>query len=192
MQGGPDMILTGDEIRVQMNLGHIVIEPFNVAQLNPNSYNLKLSPILKVYTENVLDVRKENPTETIEIPESGFLLLPGGLYLGSTVEWTETKIHAPMLEGRSSLGRLGVSVHVTAGFGDIGFKGNWTLEITVEKPTIIVPYIEICQICYMLACGKIGATYNGKYQGDTVPEGSRIFTEIQSGGHSMDGKRKQG
>lgn len=114
------MILTGKEI--QKRIGNdIVITPYSEKQLNPNSYNLRLHEELLVYTELPLDMKKPNPAEKLVIPESGLLLKPGILYLGRTLESTETHNLVPMLEGRSSIGRLGMLVHVTAGFGDVGF-----------------------------------------------------------------------
>ncbi len=93
-------------------------------------------------------MKEKNPTAQLVIPKEGLLLQPGRVYLARTVERTFTDKYVPMLEGRSSVGRLGISVHVTAGFGDIGFNGHWTLEITVEQPTVIYPDVEICQIYY--------------------------------------------
>lgn len=116
------MILSGKEI--QNKLGkEIIIKPFNEKQLNPNSYNLRLHNKLLVYEENILDMKKVNSTREIIIPNEGFLLEPNKLYLGRTVEYTETDKYVPMVEGRSSVGRLGLFIHVTAGFGDVGFKG---------------------------------------------------------------------
>lgn len=141
------MILTGKEI--QKRIGNdIVITPYSEKQLNPNSYNLRLHEELLVYTELPLDMKKPNPAEKLVIPESGLLLKPGILYLGRTLESTETHNLVPMLEGRSSIGRLGMLVHVTAGFGDVGFKGFWTLEISVIQPLIVYPGVEVCQIFY--------------------------------------------
>lgn len=131
------MILTGKEI--QKRIGNdIVITPYSEKQLNPNSYNLRLHEELLVYTELPLDMKKPNPAEKLVIPESGLLLKPGILYLGRTLESTETHNLVPMLEGRSSIGRLGMLVHVTAGFGDVGFKGFWTLEISVIQPSSFI------------------------------------------------------
>ncbi|HEY5575676.1 MAG TPA: dCTP deaminase, partial [Clostridiaceae bacterium] len=114
------MILSGREIKNKMGK-EIVIEPFSEKQLNPNSYNLKLHNELLVYDEEVLDMKKQNKVKSIVIPEEGLVLEPGKLYLGRTVEYTETDKYVPMLEGRSSVGRLGLFIHVTAGFGDVGF-----------------------------------------------------------------------
>lgn len=166
-------ILGGKEIQKQVELGKIKIAPFDEKRVGPNSYNLTLSNILKVYKDGTLDMKKANETETIIIPEEGFVLKPGELYLGSTNEFTGTDEFVPMLEGRSSLGRLGISIHVTAGFGDIGFAGNWTLEITAEKPVKIYPNIDVCQIYYHDVQGDYHL-YRGKYLNQTVPTESRM------------------
>ena len=139
------MILSGKEI-INRQGNDIIIDPFNEKQVNPNSYNLKLHNELVVYDSNILDMKKNNTGTKMIIPEEGLLLESNKLYLGRTVEYTETHNLIPMLEGRSSVGRLGLFVHVTAGFGDVGFKGYWTLEIFCVQPIKIYPNIEICQI----------------------------------------------
>lgn len=159
-------MLSGLEIkrRVEENDG-IYIQDFDVKRLNPNSYNLRLHPTLKVYKDYTLDMKKKNDTIDIEIPESGYKLVPGTLYLGRTIEATATHGLVPNINGRSSMGRLGVGVHVTAGFGDNGFTSDfWTLEITVVQPIFIYPNIEICQIWYAPLEGDPSIEYQGKYQ----------------------------
>ena len=116
------MILSGRAI--QKHIGSdIIIEPYDPKRVNPNSYNLSLHNELLVYTGNTLDMKQANPTECIVIPEEGLVLEPNRLYLGRTNEYTKTERYVPMLEGRSSTGRLGLFIHVTAGFGEIGFAG---------------------------------------------------------------------
>lgn len=172
------MILTGEEIRRQVATGTIFIENFNSARLGPNSYNLRLAPDLLVYREAVLDMAKDNRTRRLTIPPEGMVLKPGKLYLGRTVERTRTDKFIPMLEGRSSVGRLGMGIHVTAGFGDIGFDGPWTLEITVTEPLRIYPMVEIAQIYFHVPAGETSMQYRGKYQWelDVVP--SRLWREL--------------
>jgi dCTP deaminase len=121
---------------------------------------------------------KRNPVEELYIPKSGRLLYPGGLYLGRTVEHTETKRFVPMIEGRSSVGRLGIFVHVTAGFGDIGFSGTWTLEITVVKPVIIYPFVPICQLYFHTVEGDFDLYKSTKYQGQKKIVSSRFWKDI--------------
>ena len=117
------LILSG--LAIKQHIGReIIIDPFDETRLNPNSYNLSLHDELLTYTRDTLDMRHDNPTETHKIPREGFMLLPGKLYLGRTAEYTTTEGYIPMLEGRSSIGRLGICIHVTAGFGDVGFAGR--------------------------------------------------------------------
>lgn len=158
------MILSGLKIRDEIRKGTIQIEPYNEKQLNPNSYNLRLHNELLVYTEPVLDVKKPNGYKIISIPEDGLVLEPGVLYLGRTLEYTATQGFVPMLEGRSSIGRLGLCVHVTAGFGDVGFAGYWTLEIHAVQPVKVYPGIEVCQIYYHTIEGDFESYSSGKYQ----------------------------
>ncbi|WP_142412946.1 dCTP deaminase [Hathewaya massiliensis] len=172
------MILSGKEIKNRLNKD-IFIEPFNEKQLNPNSYNLKLHNELLVYDENVLDMKKENKASKIIIPEEGLLLEPGKLYLGSTVEYTKTDKVVPMLEGRSSVGRLGLFIHITAGFGDVGFSGYWTLEIFCVQPIIIYPNVEICQIYYHDINGEYSKYNSGKYQNNEGIQPSLLFKDFK-------------
>jgi dCTP deaminase len=172
------MILTGNSIHDCVTAGLIVIRPYRQEQINPNSYNLKLGNKLLVYKDFPLDMRKQNAVEEITIPEEGLYLNPGVLYLGETEEYTETPHHVPCIEGRSSVGRLGMQVHLTAGFGDTGFKGKWTLEITVVHPLKVYAGTEICQISYQNVFGKISA-YTGKYLGQEGVIASRLFEDFK-------------
>lgn len=156
------MILTDADIRKEVKSGRIRISGFDERKLGSNSYDLSLSPHLAVYTEETLDAKLDNNIERFEIPSSGFLLQPGELYLGSTAESTSTLHHAPFLEGKSSIGRLGISVHVTAGFGDIGFTGHWTLEITVVKPVRVYAGMPIAQVWFMMPLGVCATSYGRK------------------------------
>jgi len=142
------MIATDATILKEIKNGNIVILPLNPANIGTNSVDLTLSNELLVYENDLLDSRKPNATEKIIIPESGFILEKGRSYLASTNEWTETKNYVPIIEGKSSLARLFLAVHITAGFGDVGFKGNWTLELVPHKSIIVYPNMKICQICY--------------------------------------------
>lgn len=158
------MILSGLKIRSEIEQGNIQIDPFDIKRLNPNSYNLRLAGELLQYTDPVLDVKKANAWKMITIPEEGLVLQPNTLYLGRTEEYTRTNHFVPMLEGRSSIGRLGICVHITAGFGDVGFAGYWTLEIHVISAVRIYPRIEICQIYYHTIEGEYTTYQSGKYQ----------------------------
>jgi dCTP deaminase len=171
------MILSGQEIRRQLGQ-NIVIDPFDERNLNPNSYNLTLHPELMTYEEVRLDMRRNHRVRRIEIPSTGFELRPETLYLGRTVERTETHNLVPMIEGRSSVGRLGLFVHVTAGFGDVGFCGHWTLEMFAVQPVIIYPFVPICQIFYHQLCGEIVEYQSDKYQHNRDIQPSLLFKEL--------------
>src|SRR6476661_9822370 len=157
------MILSGHEIRRELGQ-NIVIDPFDERNLNPNSYNLTLHHELMTYEEVILDMRKANRVRRVDIPPEGLILSPNQLYLGRTVERTETHNLVPMIEGRSSIGRLGLFVHVTAGFGDVGFCGYWTLEMFAIQPIRIYPGVPICQIFYHQIVGNITEYCSNKYQ----------------------------
>ena len=177
------MILSGLEIQKEIEKGTIIITPFDEKRLNPNSYNLQLSNELLIYETEILDMKTENPCRKIFIPESGLVLQPGVLYLGRTEELTETKNFVPMLEGRSSVGRLGLMIHVTAGFGDVGFRGFWTLEMQCVKPVRIYPGVEICQIFYHTILGDYIPYRSQKYQCNEGVQPSRMFMDfVQEGG----------
>ena len=174
------MLLSKESIKKELldKDGGIVINPFDLNKLNPNSYNVTLDDVLYVYEDHVLDMKKNHKLKRLNIPKEGLLLVPGVVYIGKTVEYTETTKYIPMLEGRSSIGRLGISIHTTAGFGDIGFKGYWTLEISVTQPVKIYPGVEIGQLYYQTIDNTDGDKYNGKYQNNKGAEGSKIYTEM--------------
>ncbi|NLS91650.1 MAG: dCTP deaminase [Planctomycetaceae bacterium] len=171
------MILSGEEIRAQLGT-NIVIDPFDEARLNPNSYNLTLHNELMIYEEVELDMRKPNRVRRFAIPAEGLVIQPHQLYLGRTVERTETRNFVPMIEGRSSIGRLGLFVHVTAGFGDVGFRGFWTLEMFAIQPVRIYPGVPICQIFYHEIRGAITEYNSDKYQDNTDIQPSLLFKEL--------------
>jgi dCTP deaminase len=173
------MILSGNEIRARLN-GDIVIEPFVEQQLNPNSYNLRLHNELLAYEEIVLDMRRPNRYRRHTIPPEGLVLDPNRLYLGRTIERTETHNLVPMLEGRSSIGRLGLFVHVTAGFGDVGFCGYWTLEMFAVHPVRIYPNVQIAQIFYHTVEGAVTEYHSEKYQNNRDIQPSLLFKELES------------
>lgn len=172
------MILSGKKIKEELN-SNIFITPFNEKQLNPNSYNLRLFNELLVYDNNVLDMKTPNTAHKIIIPEEGLLLETNKLYLGRTVEHTKTKSYVPMLEGRSSIGRLGLFIHVTAGFGDVGFDGYWTLEIFCVQPIKIYPNVEICQIYYHSIDGEYDEYSSGKYQHNNEIQPSLLYKDFE-------------
>ena len=171
------MILSGKEIQKRIN-NDIIIEPFIEQRINPNSYNLSLHNELLLYKDSILDMKKDNRVDRIIIPSSGLILNPNRLYLGRTVEYTETKNLVPMLEGRSPIGRLGLFVHVTAGFGDVGFKGYWTLESFCVQPVKIYPDVEICQIYFHTLEGDYDNYTSSKYQNNKSIQPSMLYKDF--------------
>lgn len=172
------MLLSGEEIKKHIDK-EIIISPYNPSQLNPNSYNLRLHNELLVYSEDVLDMKKRNSARELLIPEEGLLLEPNKLYLGRTVEYTKTDGFVPMLEGRSSIGRLGLFVHITAGFGDVGFSGYWTLEMYCIHPIRIYPGVEVCQIYYHTLQGDYIQYASGKYQNNKGIQPSLLYRDFE-------------
>lgn len=141
-------MLSDSQILQGIKDGQIIIEPFDPQSLGTNSYDIHLGKTLAVYKDQILDSKKHNKIEYIEIPSEGYLLEPGKLYLGVTQEYTETHCHVPFLEGKSSTGRLGICIHSTAGKGDVGFCNHWTLEITCIQPIRIYAGMPVGQIFY--------------------------------------------
>jgi len=172
------MIITSSEILKAIKRGDIIIDPFDMSRLNPNSYNLRLHNELYVLKEGCLDMKQVCQYDVLTISEEGLILEPNRLYLGRTVEHTTAKKYVPLIEGRSSIGRLGIFIHATAGFGDVGFSGYWTLEISVIQPIRIYPFVEIAQIYFHTVKGKI-VPYQGKYQNNRGIQVSGIYKEFQ-------------
>lgn len=189
------MILSDSAILTAIEKGDIVISPFERSQLGSNSYDVRLGSTLKVYDLNgmdfdnqgqffYIDAKKDNPTYEIEIPEEGFILMPNEFYLGSTLEYTETHKHVPFLEGKSSTGRLSINIHATAGKGDVGFCGNWTLEISCQVPVKIYAGMPIGQLIYFPVLGEVITPYNkktdAKYANQGAkPVGSQMFKNFK-------------
>jgi len=156
------MILTDKAILEEINKGNIRIEPYRPECLGTNSYDVHLGRYLATYTDRILDARKHNKINHFEIPDDGYVLDPGTLYLGVTEEYTETHSHVPFLEGKSSVGRLGIDIHATAGKGDVGYWNTWTLEISVSQPVRVYLGMPIGQLIYFSIDGGIKNMYNKK------------------------------
>lgn len=166
------MILSDKQILEEINKNNILIEPFDRKCLGTNSYDVHLGKYLATYKDDVLDAKKHNEIDVFEIPEDGFVLEPNKLYLGVTKEYTETLAHVPFLEGKSSVGRLGIDIHATAGKGDVGFCNTWTLEISVTQSVKVYNNMPIGQLIYFKVDGDIQNYYNikrsAKYNNRTV------------------------
>jgi dCTP deaminase len=171
-------ILTGNRIREHVALGNIVIDPYEDDQINPNSINLRLGNELKTYDSVRLSMKEANLYTLIPIPPEGIMLWPGRLYLGSTVERIHSKHFVPVLDGRSSVGRLGIQIHSTAGYGDLGFDGTFTLELSVVQPVLIFAGVEICQMSFHEVSGDTTLQYRGKYNHQSEPRASMLYREF--------------
>ncbi len=156
------MILTDKQILTKIKNGAILISPFNRKFLGSNSYDVHLGKNLAIYKDEILDSKKHNKIKHFEITKDGFILQPHMLYLGVTEEYTETHEHVPFLEGKSSIGRLGIDIHATAGKGDVGFCNYWTLEISVKQPVRVYAGMPIGQLIYFEVSGEIEVLYNKK------------------------------
>lgn len=156
------MILSDKKILEAIERKEIVIEPYDRECLGTNSYDVHLGKYLATYDDDILDAKKHNKITTFEIPEEGFVLQPNSLYLGVTLEYTETHNSVPFLEGKSSVGRLGIDIHATAGKGDVGFCNTWTLEISVSQKVRVYAGMPIGQLIYFAVEGDIETYYNKK------------------------------
>ncbi len=179
-------MLSGMKILEEIQSGNILIEPFDPKFLNPNSYNIRIGNKLLIHRDEILDIKKKPETVEIEIPEEGLVLQPGEFYLASSFERTATDRYVPMIEGRSSIGRLGMFVHASASFGDVGFNGKWTFQLVPTKPIRIYPYIPIAQIYYYTLegdfelYGKVRSNPNsGKYTNNDGTLKSSIADEFK-------------
>lgn len=156
------MILSDKEILEAIQNGKIVIEPFKKDCLGTNSYDVHLGQWLAIYEDEVLDAKLHNKIKYLKIGPEGFVLQPGTLYLGVTEEYTETHHTVPFLEGKSSIGRLGIDIHATAGKGDVGFCNTWTLEISCVQPVRVYAGMPVGQLIYFQVSGDIDNYYNKK------------------------------
>lgn len=170
------MILTGPEITAAAHDGRLRITDFDEAQVNPNSYNVRLGPTLLTYSSPVIDAHRPNPTREIVIGATGYVLHPGELYLGHTLEEVGSDAFVPMLFGRSSVGRLGLFVEITAPIGDIGFHGQWTLMLSPIRPLRVYAGMRIGQIMFFLSVGPVDR-YAGKYQAAAGPQPSAYWRD---------------
>jgi dCTP deaminase len=174
------MILSDTKILECIEKGEIVITPFDISNMGGNSYDVHLSKYFAQYIDSEIDAKKHNEIKQFEIPDEGYVLQPGQLYLASTLEYTESHKHVPFLEGKSSTGRLGIDIHATAGKGDVGFCGYWTLEISTSIPVRIYPGMPIGQLIYYIVDGNVERLYNKKSSAkyshqDKLPKESMMF-----------------
>ena len=161
----------------------IVIRPFDKKYCGPNSYDVHLYNKLLFYKPGVeLPPKNDDATTEITIPPGGIVLQPGDFCLGSIEEYLETFNLFFRIEGRSSVGRMGISIHSAAGSGDIGYCGRITLNIKnlSNNPVRLMPGMKIGQLHYETV-SKNHKPYDGKYKGQTGATASRLYKDIENG-----------
>ena len=164
------MVLSDEEIKCCIDEGRIIIDPLIPEHINPNSVDLTLNENCKIYKSYNLDCRSQNEVEEFVVPKEGYILKPNTLYLYSCNEKIGVPKHefdsyghlAARVEGKSSLGRLGLFVHVTAGWIDAGFVGSLVLELHCVQPLKIYPNMKIAQICFYKVHGAVREHYGDK------------------------------
>ena len=172
------MILTGPKIKEQVGAKTITISPFHDKYINPNSYDFRLGSTLLVYKDKILDSKSKNETETITIPDDGYVLQPDILYLGHSVETIGSDVYVPILRGKSSTGRMGLFVHITADLIDIGSLGTFTLMLHTVQPLRVYPGMRIGQVTFWKTVGNVNL-YAGKYQGSALPMASQVYKDFE-------------
>jgi len=187
------VILSDRTIREAMAAGRIAIDPFDEACLQPSSIDVKVSNLFRVFrnhTTAIIDVKKDltDLTELVEMKgDEPFVLHPGEFVLGSTLERVAIANDlVARVEGKSSLGRLGLLIHSTAGFIDAGFDGHITLELSnvANLPITIYPSMKIGQVSFMTMTTPADKPYGSgargsKYQGQRGPTPSRYFENFR-------------
>lgn len=168
------MILTGSEIIKQVRRGRIIIDPFDDNLVNPNSYNYRLGDTLKIINDPIIDSKKDSSFGTIKISKDGYTLVPGVLYLGHTFETIGSDKYVTSLIGRSSVGRLGMFLQITADLGQLGSAHKWTLEIRVTQPLRVYPGVRIGQVSFWQPYGTKDRLYKAGYTEYNLPHGSEI------------------
>lgn len=174
------MILTGSEIQKQIDSGRITIRPFDSKHITTNSYDFHLDKTLLVYQKDILDIRTENITTSVAIPNEGFVLQPNKLYLGNTLEIIGSEHYVPIIRGKSSTGRIGLFVHITADLIDIGSINQYTLMLHATQPVRVYPNMLIGQVTFWEVRGNISKLYDGKYQGLAGPQPSQLYRDFET------------
>jgi dCTP deaminase len=170
--------LSGDAIAEAVGNGEISIIPFDVAGLNPNSYNYTLGGRLLRLISPEIDLLGEEEYEELVVDEAGLMLYPNECYLAHTDQVFGSNLYASLITGRSSIGRKFVTNHITAGLIDVGFFGQITLEVIVQRPTRVYAGIPFGQIFWFSVHGNIAPRYTGKYQLQAGPTRARLPMDL--------------
>lgn len=170
------MILSGLKIKEAVKLGDITIKPFCIEMINPNSYNYRLGNELLEIIDDPIDPKKKTRTKKIKLKSDGYILKPGRLYLGNTVEIIGSNKYVTQLIGRSSMGRLGLFLQVTAPIGHVGCCHSWTLELKAVQPIKVYPNMKIGQVSFWVLDGEPIMNYKtGKYNHYKKPHISEFY-----------------
>lgn len=175
------MILTGQEIVQQRNDGRLTIDPFEEHLVNPNSYNYRLGDSIKLREHFLANPEHKGDWTTVRLPESGFVLQPKQLYLGHTLETIGSTEYVTSLIGRSSVGRLGLFLQLSADLAQIGQAHQWTLELTVVQPVRVYPNMVVGQVSFWKPEGE-RILYEGRYLGTNLPTSSLLYLDHVGGG----------
>ena len=174
------MILTNLEIVKQVKKHNISINPFDISLLNPNSYNYRLDYELLEFDCSIIDAKKKCNPKRIIMTEDGYVLQPNKLYLASTNEEIGSRKFVTQLIGRSSVGRLGLFLQITAPIGHIGTNHKWTLELKVVEPLKVYPLMKIGQVTFWKIKGSKKINYNtGEYKNYQSAQVSKFYKELQ-------------
>ncbi len=175
------MILTGSKIIEARDRGDLVIDPFRRGQVGPNSYDFRLGDRCRTYLKRTLDSARPNETRLLKIPKSGLTLRPHVLYLVNTLETMGSTKYVPIIRGRSSVGRLGLFIDITADLIDLGSINQWTLQLHCVQPLRIYPGMLIGQVTFWKTFGR-RTLYTGKYRDLESPVGSLSYLEPKRNG----------
>lgn len=171
------MILSGKAIRAAVDSGEIVIEPFDETRVGTNSYDFALGDRCLQYVDEQLDARRPNATVESRIGPEGIVLEPSRLYLFNTREVMGSRRYVPIIRGRSSTGRLGIFIDITADLIDIGSINSWTLQLHAVCPVRVRPGMVIGQVTFWQVNGEVDL-YAGKYGQRTSPVPSLAYEDF--------------
>jgi dCTP deaminase len=186
------VLLSDRDIRAEIDTERVRLEPYDPGMVQPSSIDVRLDKFFRLFDNHkypVIDPAKDQPelTRLVEVdPDDGFVLHPGEFVLGSTLETVSLPDDlAARVEGKSSLGRLGLLTHATAGFVDPGFSGHVTLELSnvATLPIILWPGMKIGQLCFFRLSSPAenpygSAKYGSHYQGQRGPTASRSYANF--------------
>jgi dCTP deaminase len=170
------MILSGKAIHAAIEKGDIVVDPYVVERINPNSIDVTLGSNILIYSDEIID--QAIPSNTVEknINVGGYTLNSGEFALGATCERVGSNKYVPILHGKSGLARAGLFVHVTADLIDIGSIGNITLQLLASVGVKLYAGMPIGQVSFWVPHGSV-SLYDGKYQGSVGPQPSKLYRD---------------